>query len=458
MTTTAAQQPRSKAIAPAQPAKWPGFVVTTVALASFGPYMVGSIRTEQAVVYGLMLLSFPLILTRFNPNGGLRFLIPWSAYVVISTLGVLLPSAGAPYESGNLLGGLDNLLAPLAVMLLIWSVVPQHDAERLLLRFCKVVAVAMAANGALAIASTFVDLTAALRPFWATGDELSTTADLAAQMGRYSGIFNQPAEAGALYGIGGIAAIYAWQKRPLFVALLLALMTVGGLVSVSKIFIFGGLPVMIVYWFWSQRGGKKVAALFGVGLIALGVVQSGLLAEWTGLRYLGRLFVTGDQDYVNLYGAGRFEEESTFLRVSQSALDFNPITGVGAAGWKIPYDGAIAEFLVIGGVIGLLMFGIVLLGMFFLQRELKGSGALRGFAFFLLVLTAGASLGFSPLTANRVTTVTWVMVALLVLVARDRKARAAAESDRVAVDAPALHPAPPSETVFATRRARAPRF
>ncbi|WP_101846132.1 hypothetical protein [Zhihengliuella sp. ISTPL4] len=398
------------------------FTVTILALATFGPYLLQSMRTEQAAVYGLTLLFLPIVFFRFRPEGGLRFLLPWVGYVVVATLAVIAPSAKPmPYDAGSLLGGLDNILAPLAIMLLIWSVVPERDAEGLLKRFCKIVAVAMAINGAIAILSTRVEVTDYMRPFWANEDS-TTTADLAAQLGRYSGIFNLPSEAGAMYGVAGLAAIYAWSNRPALVALLVTLMTLGGLISVSKVFIFGGLPFIVIYWFWSQRGGRKVAALFGLVLIALGVVQSGLFSEWTGANYLGRLFVTSsDQGFLELYSAGRFDSDSTFNTVINQALAYNPLTGAGAAGWKIPYDGAIAEALIVGGVIGLILLSIVILSIFSLARGLDRSG--QWFAFLLGAVTVAGSLGFSPLTANRISTVTWVIVTLLVLVARDRKHR-----------------------------------
>lgn len=406
------------------------FVVTILALATFGPYLVGSIRTEQAVLYGALLLFFPVVITRFRPRGGVRFLIPWTAYVVIATIGVVAPQmVPMPHEAGSVLGGYDNILAPLAVMLLIWSIVPDWDADRLLIRFAKIVAVAMAANGALAVLATTVDIAALTRPFWAN-ETIDTTADLAAQMGRFSGIFNQPAEAGALYGIAGLGAIYAWKNRPVLVALLITLMTLGGLISVSKIFIFGGLPAIVLYWFWSQRGGRKIAAFFGVILIGLGVVQSGLLSQWTGANYLGRLFVSSDSGFLDLYGAGRFDDTSSFSIVITDILEISPLTGIGAGGWGVPYDGAIAEFLVTGGILGLIMFAIVLIGMFTLPLKLTGSA--RWFSFLLAVVIVGGSLGFSPLTANRVSTVAWVMIALLVLVARSKTA----DNDKAA---PAQH-------------------
>lgn len=399
--------------------RMPGFVVTAICLATFGPYLVGSVRTEQAVVYGLFLLMLPVILGNFRGVGGIRFLAPWVGYVAIATLGVVAPSGmPAPYDPGVLLGGYDSILLPLALMLLIWAVVPDEDAEGLLVRACKIVAVAMAANGLIALLATVLDLTAVLRPFWANENVVTTTSDLAAQMGRFSGIFNQPAEAGALYGIAGIAAIYAWTHRPLLVAFLVTLITLGGLVSVSKIFLFGGLPAIVVYWFWSQRGHRKVSGLLGFALIAGGLIGSGLLDEWTGADFLGRLFEATDQSLFSLYSAGRFERDSTFFTVVDQALAYNPISGVGAAGWRTPYDGAIAEALVVGGLLGLLMYGFVIAAMFTTPRKLSGST--RWFAFLLAALTLGGSLGFSPLTANRVSTVTWLLISLLVLVARSR--------------------------------------
>ena len=397
----------------------PGFVVTAISLATFGPYLVGSIRTEQAVVYGLFVLMLPVVLAKFRGTGGVRFFAPWIGYVIVATLGVLAPSSmPAPYDAGDLLGGYDNILLPLALMLMIWSVVSDEDAEPLLIRACKIIAVAMTVNGLIALLATVLDLTSVLRPFWANENVVTTTSDLAAQMGRFSGIFNQPAEAGALYGIAGIAAIYAWNRRPLLLALLVTVITLGGLISVSKIFLFGGFPAIAIYWLWSQRGHRKLSGLLVLALIAGGLIQSGLLDEWTGADFLGRLFATTDQGFFSLYSAGRFEEDSTFVTVVDQALAYNPISGVGAAGWRTPYDGAVAETLVVGGILGLLLYGFVVAMMFTLPGKLSGSA--RWFAFLLAALTVGGSLGFSPLTANRVSTVTWLLISLLVLVARSR--------------------------------------
>lgn len=53
---------------------------------------------------------------------------------------------------------------------------------------------------------------------WWTGDGGVSTAERAATMGRYSGIFNQPAEAGVAYSLGLIAAVYALRRQPMILA------------------------------------------------------------------------------------------------------------------------------------------------------------------------------------------------------------------------------------------------
>lgn len=394
------------------------FVVVTLALATFGPYIIGGLRTDQIVAYGLFLVLAPLTLPNLRVHGGNRFLIPWVLYIAVATLGVLFPSISvAPWDAGSVVGGYDNLLLPVAVMLLIWSVVPDQDAGQLLVTFSKIIATAMALNGVLAIIATRYDIAALLRPFWSTADAATTTAELAAQLGRYGGVFNQPAEAGALYGLAGLAAIYAWRNRPVLLAMVLTLITIGGLLSVSKVFILGGLPFVVIYWLWAQRGkaGSRVAALFAIGIATLGVIQSGLLGQWIGFNYLARLVnPEGDGGALAFYTAGRIATDSGYMRVIDDALTYNPVTGVGAGGWLVAYDGAIPEALVTAGVIGVALYAFVIVATFTLAR--RGVPAHeRMFAFMVAVITAGACFGFSPLTANRVSTVVWVLIALLVI-------------------------------------------
>lgn len=391
------------------------FVVVVLALATFGPYVTGSVRTEQIAAYALLIVLAPVIMAKLRVNASAALLVPWTAYLIVATFGVIFPSQlNARWEAGSVLAGYDNILLPLAVMTLIWSVVPIDQAPKLLATVSRIAAVAMAVNGVLAIISIRVDLRDYLRPFWSNAAaEGLTVAELAAQLGRYSGIFNQPAEAGALYGIAGLAAVYVWKDRPLRLALVVGLITVGGLLSVSKVFILGGLPLILFYWMWAQRKGKKIGLIVGLVLLAVGVVQSGLFGEWSGANFLARL-INPAGGVLGFYTAGRFESGSNVFQVIAEVLAISPMTGIGAGGWLVPYDGALAESLVTAGILGLILYGVTLIAVFIVASKIA-EPHLRRFAYLFAIVLVGAAAGFSPLTGSRVATITWLFIALLVL-------------------------------------------
>lgn len=70
--------------------------------------------------------------------------------------------------------------------------------------------------------------------------------------------------------------------------------------------------------------------------------------RWTGASYLRRLFLNGDEGLLDLYSAGRFSEDSGFAAVVDAVFRSGLIGGAGAGGWRVAYDGALAEFLVGG--------------------------------------------------------------------------------------------------------------
>jgi len=391
------------------------FVVAAISTAIFGPYIVGGVRTEQICVYGLALL-LPFTWNRLQVRGGTKILLLWTLYIVVAVLGVVFPvTVAAKWGSGSVLAGLDNIILPLMLMLLIWSIVPPQRAESLLQTASRIISLIMAANGALAIISTRVDITKILRPFWTAGNEMTSVAQNASTMGRYSGILNQPVEAGTLYGFAAIAAIYVWRRRPLRLAIVLSLIILGGLISVSKIFVLGALPLMIFYWVWSLRGSRRLGLVLGGALFVFGALQSALFNQWSGFSYLERLFKPVNwYSAIELYTAGRLGSDSGISQVVKEVLSINPLSGVGAGGWLIPYDGAVTEALVVGGVAGLALYGAIIVGVFVLARSIVERN-LRMLATLFGSLLICGSLGFSPLTANRVSSAAWLIISLLVL-------------------------------------------
>ncbi|MDJ0324450.1 hypothetical protein QMG61_11835 [Cryobacterium sp. PH31-AA6] len=390
-------------------------IVAIIALSTFGPYVAGSIRTEQIAVYGASLVILPFTISALRTRGGLRLLIPWVLYITIALLGVVFPSLiVARWEPGSVLAGVDNMLLPLMILMILWSVVPGTSASALLQIFARIIVVGMAVNGVLAMISTRVDLSGILRPFWGNAASVSTTAELAALLGRFGGIFNQPAEAGALYGIAGLLAVFTLADRPGRLVLVLIPIVIGGLISVSKIFILGGIPLILFYWLKSGRRRSPVVGLFSLAIVALGIVQSGLLDKWIGFSYLTRLVNPTEGGLVSFYSSGRTGDGSSAALIAAETLRVSPLTGVGAGGWKVPYDSFFSESLAVGGILGFALQLCVFAGIFTLAYQTKDPSR-RLFTYLFAIFVAGAALGFSPLTANRVSTVVWLILGLLVL-------------------------------------------
>lgn len=413
-------------------------VVLVMVWASFGPY-VGPLRTEQMAVYGMLLMLIVILPFKFlelRVAGGMKLLVPWIMVLIVALMGVAFPSdLDAIWERGQAIAGLDNLFLPIAVMLVIWSVVKAEYAPELLRSAGRVVVWMAALNGVLAVASTRVDLSPYLKAFWGNAEiEGPSTAYNASTLGRFSGIFNHPAEAGVVYGVAGMLAIYLYRNHSRKLFLALTFIVLGGLISVSKVFILGGLPLIVIYLWRSRTVSGKAGFLVTLALVAAGVSQTGWLQAWSGFSYLSRLLAPAeDQGFIEFYTAGRWNEGSTLTSVIDEVIRLSPFLGVGAGGWKVPYDSGWTEVLVVAGLVGAVLHGIVFLGLL-VNAGKTLDPARRRMTYFLAVFLVGADLGIASLTANRVATVVWVVLALLVLarkqepeaeVLRPRKIKAA---------------------------------
>lgn len=426
-------------------------LVVGLVMAALGPYILGPIRVEQLVVYGvatLVLFTFARL-----KSWAFGLLVCWSCYALSATLAVIIPYEGSlPWGQGDLLAGYDNILLPLAVMLLIWSLVPQSGAE-LVLRTAAIVAVwAAVVNAVLAVVSStapavFVPL---LKPFWGTGE--GSVAENAIRMGRFTGIFNSPAEAGAMYSIAAVLVVWVYSHRLVTMYCLITLITVGGMLSVSKVFLLIGLPVMLLLLLIMQQGINRV--MVGVVFFAIGVflLSSTFIQNWAGYDYMVRLLeVPENQSAVEFYTAGRWNDDANMMNVMGSILALSPMVGVGAAGLQTPYDSQWTEAMVFGGMIGVLSI-VVVFGILLARFRNIQEWRTRYMAFGLWVVLFVGSFGTATLTSNRTATVVWVVVALLVAIAaRDvseaRISRRPASVDRLRGSSP---------TVKSARAARDP--
>jgi hypothetical protein len=399
----------------------PRLLVAVLCLAAFGPYLAGSIRTEQLAVYAMA----PLVLSAFVNlrKWSVGLLTAWSVLVLASLIGHVFPyKGGLPWGYGSTLAGLDNLLSPLMIMLGMWSLIPPQAAQAALRTGAKVVAWASAVNATVAAWSTTTTApTEFLRPFWGSESAVSTVGERALTMGRHTGVFSQPAEAGLMYSVAAVLAVWAFSKRPALMYLLVSVISVGGILSVSKIFLLVGLPVAVALLWVTRRGAGKAGVVVAIGAVALVLSTATFFQEWTGLDYLTRLLdIPAGQSALEFYTAGRWNEDSSMLSVISKVLAASPMVGVGVGGVSAPYDSLWTEAVVVAGLLGVAAMLTVLVLLWRAFRRI-GDRDLRRAALAFWVVLVGGSFGIPALTVNRAATVVWVVAALFVAIAACKK-------------------------------------
>lgn len=394
------------------------WLLPAVAVATFGPYLLGGVRAEQVAVYGLLvtgLLARPWYWTQVRPPILVAGIFAvWGTYFLVAAASSIGGhSTLLPHQPRSVAAGADNLLLPVACLLaaLIW--VRPANWQDVLRKVCTATALLSAANAALAVTMTRVDLSPLLRQFWAADsiDGSLTPAEMALQLGRAGGIFGQPAEAGLMCGTGALCAIYVWHDRPGRLFPLLAVLFAGGAVSVSKVFLLVAAPI-ILWQAWRLRRGKTaVLATVAVGSIV--VWQSGLFDRWDGLDYLLRLFNPAEGSVVELYTAGRFGDTSSLTTVVAAVTDASPVFGVGIGGLLVPYDNGFVEAYVMAGAVGVTLYAVTLLLLWRLSRRLEQPA--RSLISGLALLATLSSMGIPALTANRAGTILWLIVGVAAL-------------------------------------------
>jgi hypothetical protein len=277
----------------------------------------------------------------------------------------------------------------------------------------------MSANAVIALAQLKSGKAAAfgfLPRFWASAPQVGSVAARAAGNSRYTGIFDQPAEAGLAYGLALLCVIFLAHRggpRPWLLILCAAAVITGGVLSVSKVFLLGALPVAAMT---VLRGRARIKVILCAACATAGfwlIAGTGIFPAWpAGAGAIRRLASPSAAGWTGLrYGAG-----SSLTPAVTDVLHASPWYGFGAGGLDLPYDSLWLEALTLAGMAGVILVAALLcvLGWQWLRaREALGrpEWLLAGAS---LVLAAGASLGIPSLTANRAGTLLWLILGLLV--------------------------------------------
>jgi hypothetical protein len=398
-----------------------------VCLSVFGPYVIGSARTEQIMVFA----SFAVILIVGWPqiaNAGsipvMPFLVVWLGLDAIMLIGTIW----RPFDPGfygSQLGShaLASYLLPVALMVLTWFWTLSADGTELIRAIIPVVIGAMVVNTAVSLAQLVTGNVAVLGflpHFWDAPGSFGSVAANAAENGRFTGIFNQPAEAGVAYGVALFCLIYLAQRQEIragTAVLCAAALITGGTLTVSKVFLLGAPPLAVMMTLRTPRGRIRVVAYCAAAATLLWLLGGAhLLPPWPrGAATLGRLLHPSGS-LAAQYTAGRYGTGGSLGMVVNDVLHASPWYGFGAGGLVSAYDSLWVQVLVLGGIAGVILAVVVLLMLAFrlwCLRDVTGPAEwnLAGAVF---VLAIGASLGLPSLTANRDATLLWLVLGILI--------------------------------------------
>lgn len=395
-----------------------------IVASAFGPYLIGSVRSEQVVIYGVTALVIARQLGRpLRMDAGIAVLAAlWALILGVSTLSAAFPPTAAvtvaPWS------GIDALLAPLCVMLVVglWSGYRAALGD-VLTTVQKTTVVLLAVNTGVELAMSVVDLVPTLAAHWWSGslsEGHRTIGEAAARYGRYGGVFNSPLAAGTAYSVGAVALAHLFLRREWVgprAAVLMVAIVVGGLIPQSKAFLLAGLPIAALLLL--VAAGRRVVPV-AVGVLATAAGAWWFLSSTSWWSEFGEVrlsrFFTDVEDPLDLYTAGRYVSGSNVGSIWDTVMQTAPWGGYGAGVNLGALDTSWTEMVARAGLIGLAAFVLWLATVLLLwatrRHVMPRHQSCALFAMWLVLLAASA--GGPSITQNRAGTLLTLNLLLLV--------------------------------------------
>lgn len=391
--------------------------MVVLAASAFGPYLTGGLRTDQVVTYCLAVLLGIVWLP------AIRATIAQAVTVGLLSLFVVFAAIHMVFSPGlrgrESIAMLDNLTMPVAVCLVMLILVQVAGRERLLRILATTTIIGMLANSLLTISQVGTSGPLSLGRWRPAGE--TSTGDLAAELGRFTGILNQPAMASILYGLAMLLAIYRLQHKPVVLILVLSILSVGGILSISKTFLFVVLPVVaVVLALVLARRSALLLVLLAAALAWVIIMREEIFdylqyeTAWSGAGRL-RLVIT-DLSNVGGVSGGRLGDSGSVTGAMNYVWETAPIIGLGPGGLsKTPVDTLWLLGASINGLIGYSIVTALLValavGVFRRRHHLSRVEYLIGMG--LVVMLIGGAFGYPVFYGDRLAIPLWATLMLL---------------------------------------------
>lgn len=402
----------------------PRHQVIALVVLVFGPYLAFGLRTEHLAIYGCWILTLAdrqMKQLRVMSQSSSKLVLLFSVPIVIGMTGLLTSGGVSPFPKGDLLASIDNAIFYVAAFALGGVWVGMDDRRRIVRNFASTIAVMLSLNSLIMLGQVAIDshLNALLANFWtqSTSPDGFSVAMSALQGLRFTGIFNQPSEAGLAYGLGLMCILYlisASAHGPFFRFVTLVLILFGGIMTVSKIFFLLALPIAFIsvlkpYRMQSRARSYLFAAIIGVISLALIFGQSHQILRITDFFRLQILTDFG------LLSGGRYGENDGVYENISFVMRDSPLFGYGISTFGTGSDSEWLRLLGVSGLTGVLAIIVALTVL--LIRLVTNFMGLPTYELILaagaLALLVGASFGFPAMSSNRAGSMLMVLIGIL---------------------------------------------
>mgnify|MGYP003116262542 CR=1 FL=1 len=406
-------------------------------LSAFGPFVAAGVRTDQIVVYGLF-ATVGLVLI-------------WRARMTVAQLSVIfiqvlfavfamIPMVFDPALRGlGSIATMDNILVPIAVCVLTVVFTQAVGRERLLLIVARVTIFCMLVNSVVTIAQIGTNGRLTIGP-WRPGEEdRKSVGDMAAELGRYTGILNQPALAGILYGLSILLAVYLFRRRSTLLVASVTVLIIGGALSISKAFLFVSLPICLLVTLGLLVRNRAPALIPLLGILTVVVIARDSIlsyletgSTWDGARRF-RLALT-DLDQVGGISGGRLGDQGSVSQAMQYVRETAPLLGVGPGGLgDEPMDTLWLFGMATNGLLGMALLGALfaVLLIALLRRHVTLSRLEFSIGLALWAILLAGSFGYPVFFGDRLAVPLWATIMLLLAVPPAPSRQEGAEAEPV---------------------------
>ncbi|MBI5246012.1 MAG: hypothetical protein HY923_02450 [Elusimicrobia bacterium] len=407
-----------------------------IVVGCFGPYLgTGSgLQAAHVLIYGFFLMTLPVYFLEKKKQAStfiLHICVFWMLIVLwsaISTYANYYPQYDPNIR--HIVSRGEKFLEPLVLMFVMSACMKRRlksgGSSAMIMEICKVALFLAALNSAVAIVQLALP-GGALKPmlshFWQDSGKLerSSVASAAGALGRFTGIFNQPIEAGDMYSLVLMLWCYTLAKARRWPSVMqlaaVGLVVIGGLLSVSKVFLIGAPILAGIYMLSSGKAMRRSALiLFLLAPVIFLSAQYVLIDTATGARLTKLSSYLDSSDVLSRYTAGRFTTGGTrggIIDDFGEVWSRSPWLGTGIGSYAI-VDNAYLEIFASGGCVALVLYLAMFGYALFRAIRSKFGGCEEGQLLLVVVLLLlGAGMGAPVLTLNRFSPIVWLVLTAL---------------------------------------------